>query len=66
MTALLSAVPDMKAGLALLRADMQAQRGTAAGKSSWKTAAPGVSVLVHQDLLRAQRAEQPRRQWDVL
>lgn len=56
----------MKAGLALLRADMQAQRGTAAGKSSWKTAAPGVSVLVHQDLLRAQRAEQPRRQWDVL
>lgn len=53
----------MKAGPAFFRSDTQVQPDTAAGAEQLEnSAAPGVSELAHQDLLRAQRADQPRRQ----
>lgn len=67
MTAPVSAVPHMKAGAALPRADMQVQPGAAAvAEQLGNGAAPGVSSLAHRDLLRAQQADRPRRQRDVL
>lgn len=62
-----SAVPDVKAGPALPRADTQVQPGAAAEAEQLENgAAPAVAGFAHQDLLRAQQADQPRRQWDVL